>query len=132
MTDAITISVPISKVDDEKRLVFGWASIVEDNGNLVIDRQDDVIRPEEMEKAVYDYNVASRTANTDHMGGEKAVLVESIFFSAEKQASLGIDLKKQGWWVGYRVTDEEAWAGVKSGRYKAFSIEGASTRKALK
>ena len=41
----------IVKLNEEQRLVFGWASVIEDGeGNLVKDSQGDVIRAEEMEK----------------------------------------------------------------------------------
>jgi hypothetical protein len=36
-----------------------------------------------------------------------------------------------GWWVGFRVTDDEVWKAVKDGRYRMFSVHGRGTRKAL-
>ena len=36
-----------------------------------------------------------------------------------------------GWWVGFKVHDEEVWKGVKSGKYKMFSVHGSGMRKAL-
>ena len=45
----------LAKVDDDKRLVFGWANIIKDEeGQLLVDRQDDFIDSEdELEKAAY-------------------------------------------------------------------------------
>jgi hypothetical protein len=44
----ITWSGEFAKADEDKRQVFGWASIVEVDGQPVVDRQGDWISPEEM------------------------------------------------------------------------------------
>ena len=33
-----------------------------------------------------------------------------------------------GWWIGFKITDDDAWNRVKSGHYKMFSIEGQANR----
>lgn len=33
-----------------------------------------------------------------------------------------------GWWIGFKVTDEEVWQKVKDGTYPMFSIEGEAER----
>lgn len=68
----ITKATQIAKVDDEQRLVFGWASIVKDAAPL-----------------------------------------------------------PHGWWIGFKVLDDEVWKGVKDGRYTMFSIRGSGTRTAI-
>ena len=43
--------VDITKKDEEKQYVFGWAKIaVDENGNQLVDRQNDLIDPEELEQ----------------------------------------------------------------------------------
>ena len=114
----------IAKIDEDQNLVFGWLSVIEENGVPVVDHQDHVIDPAELEKAAYWYVVNSRVAGEMHTRfGFGEGLVESMMFTKEKQAALGIDLGKVGWWVGYRV-DDAAFAKVKSGELKAFSIGG--------
>ena len=36
----------ILKTDDEQRMVYGWASVVTEKGEPVVDRQGDVIEPD--------------------------------------------------------------------------------------
>ena len=115
-----------SKIDDEKRQVFGFFSVVEENGKPLVDYQGDVISPDELEKAAYSYVINSRMGDERHDERPKAVLIESMFFSKEKQEALGIDLNMVAWWGGFLVQDEELWQKIKSGRYSMFSIGGRS------
>lgn len=34
----------------------------------------------------------------------------------------------EGWWIGFKVTDDEVWEKVKDGTYPMFSIEGEAVR----
>lgn len=117
--------VEIEKIDDEKRIVWGWAYVCEDGGEGVVDHSGDVAEAAEVEKAAHSFNLDSRhgTVMHDEDGGQ---IVDSIFFSKAVQTALGIDLGKIGWFIGYRVDDDAAWAGVKSGKFKAFSIGGTA------
>ena len=38
------------------------------------------------------------------------------------------DLVPEGWWIGFKVTDDEVWKKVKDGTYPMFSIEGEAVR----
>ena len=42
----------ILKADEEQRMVYGWASVVTEKGEAVVDRQGDVIEPETLVRAV--------------------------------------------------------------------------------
>lgn len=114
----------IQKANDELRQVFGFFSVVETDGVPVVDSQGDVITAPEIEKAVYKYVKFSRMGDDRHDGRCKAVLIESMFFSKEKQEALGIDLGFVGWWGGFEVHDEVMWAKIKTGEYQSFSIGG--------
>jgi len=134
-TDTWQRDIQIAKLDEERRLVFGWLSVaVDKDGNPVVDSQDDVIFPEDLEKAAYDHVLWSRKSDSMHDQRPIGRLVESIVFTAEKQAALGLVAKGAqtplpvGWWVGYRVDDEAAWKRVKSGELRAFSIGGRGNR----
>ena len=124
-------SLSVMKSDDEKRLVFGWANVAaRADGDQVIDLQQDAIDPEELEKAAYEYVAEFGTAGEMHQRGGVGRLVESCMFTKEKARALGIPEESlpEGWWVGFRITDEEVWEKIKSGAYSMFSIEGTARR----
>jgi hypothetical protein len=116
--------IEITKADPEQRLIFGWASVVEVGGEAIIDKQGDIIPPDVLEKAAYDFVLHSRSGGDMHVRRDTSFLVESIVFTAEKQKAIGIDLGKVGWFVGFKVLDEELWATIKRGERPEFSIGG--------
>ena len=123
----------IYKTDDDKRLVFGWASIsITVDGEQLEDRQKDMIDPEDLEEAVYDYVLNFRDTGEEHIPTmrKKGKLVESCVFTAEKQKAMGIPegTLPIGWWIGFKIEDDAAWERVKNGTYKMFSIEGKANR----
>lgn len=123
----------IMKTDDDKRLIFGWASIaVKIDGEKVIDHQKDMIDPEDLEEAVYEYVLNFRDGGEEHIANlrKKARLVESCMFTKEKMQAMGIPegIVPEGWWIGFYVDDDEAWKKVKNGTYQMFSIEGQGIR----
>ncbi len=115
--------VPITKIELEKQIVWGWAYVSEENGAQVIDHGGDVAESEVVEKAAHGFVRDSRVGGVLHQD-EAGEIVDSLFFSKAVQEALGIDLHKVGWFIGFHVTDPEAWAGVKDGTYQAFSIGG--------
>ncbi len=126
----------ILKTDDDKRLVFGWASVsITVDGELLTDRQNDTIEPEILESAAYEYVLNFRDGGEEHIPSlrKKARLVESCVFTKEKQTALGIPegTLPVGWWIGFYVDDDEAWEKIKNGTYKMFSIEGTATRETI-
>lgn len=119
----------IQKSSDEKRLAFGWASISEDeSGTALVDLSEDVIDPETLENAAYEFVKLYREGGEMHERGDCAVLVESVVFTKEKMAAMGIPdgTLPTGWWIGFYVTDDGVWEKVKSGEYPMFSIEGTA------
>jgi len=129
---SVTLSGEVIKADKAKQLVFGWASIVEQGGKSVVDKQGDVISEDEMEKMAYKFTLTSRTAGEMHEKVGVGKLVESIAFTKEKQKALGIDLGKVGWWLGFKVTDNNVWNKIEKGEYKSFSIHGKGVRERIK
>lgn len=122
----------LTKVDDEKRLVFGWANIIKDeDGQLLLDRQDDYIdSEEELEKAAYQYVLNSRDGGEMHIRKGVSTMVESVVLTKEKQEALGIPegIVPTGWWIGFRVNDDRVWDQVKKGEYVGFSVHGTGKR----
>ena len=129
------LDVPIEKVDDEQRLAFGWANVaITKDGGLVVDRQGDFIDSiAELEKAAYTYVEESREAGHNHVRKGVGTLVESVVFTPEKLEKMGLPPGSVplGWWVGFRVSDEEVWKGVKDGTYAMFSVHGTGRRQAV-
>lgn len=121
----------LRKIDEAQRLVFGWFSVCEVDGEPLYDREGDMIPPAELEKAAYDFVLNARIAGEMHMRKGVGDLVESIMFTVEKQEVLGIDLGMVGWWGGFKVTDEEVWKKISKGDYPMFSIGGGGQRIAL-
>lgn len=126
----------ITKTDDDKRLVFGWASqITNADGTPMVDSEGDVIADEwELEKAAYDFVTNHRVAGEVHQrdGGKPVVVgecVESFVLTKAKRDALGLpDTMPLGWWVGFKVTDDNVWKAVKDGTYSSFSIGGRAIR----
>lgn len=116
----------MNRVDEEKRRVFGFFSVVAENDKEVIDYHGDVIASDDLEEAAYKYVMYSGMGDERHDERAKAMLIESMFFSKEKQMALGIDLGKVCWWGGFYILDDDLWQKVKSGQYPMFSIGGRS------
>lgn len=133
----------ISKVDEEKRQVFGWASLSSIDGEPVVDRQLDWVPIEETEKSAYAYMLDSRKGGDMHKRVKKdwrldeplhtADIIESFVVTPEKLVAMGLDENAlpHGWWVGFKVHDDEQWEKVKKGERTGFSIHGAGRRKEL-
>ena len=124
----------IMKSDDEKMLAFGWANVsMRVDGELIEDWQADIIEPEELENAAYEYVLLYREGGEMHERGGVAVLIESVVFTEEKMQAMGIPAGTLpvGWWIGFKVTDEDVWSKVKNGTYPMFSIEGTAIREEI-
>lgn len=128
----------ISKFDTDKRLAFGWCSLSEVDGEPVLDLQGDYAPIEEIEKSAYAYVQDSRVGGDMHARDglapkQTSSLVESFIATPEKLQQMGLseEVAKSvpvGWWVGFKVDDDEQWAMVKDGRRAGFSIHGRGSR----
>lgn len=119
----------IVKRDDQRQIAYGWASVFEVNGVPVVDRQGDVIAPEEIQWAAHSFLSDSRIGKALHGGDPVGRVVESVVLTREIQKSLGIDLGRSGWFVGMHIPDPATWERVKSGELSAFSIGGRGRRR---
>lgn len=141
----VKADLTISKVDTDQHLVFGWASVSQLGGQDVIDLQGDYVPIEEIEKSAYEYVLECRKGGDMHERVAKALttnwtqpkhtadLVESMVFTPEKYQALGIDPAGMpvGWFLGFKVNDEEQWSLVKSGGRTGFSVHGTGRREPL-
>jgi HK97 family phage prohead protease len=103
------IFVPIAKLDDEQRLVYGYAT------TEALDAHGEVVKREAIEAALPHY---MRFANIREMHQLSAVGVA-------KEA----EFDERGLYVKAKVVDDEAWAKIKEGVYKGFSIGGRVTER---
>lgn len=120
----------IEKVDRKARKIFGWASTsVDPRGVLVIDHDEDVIRPHELEKGAHNFALESRAMGEMHDNIGPGRLIESVFVDAQKR--LAMDLEgddRVAWWVGFKVDDDLVWKRVESGELLELSIGGTAKR----
>ena len=123
-----------AKADEDKQQVFGWASVVEVDGQPVVDLQGDYISVDEMERAGYSYVQKSRKGGDMHLRDnwqpiQKSEMIESFIVTPEKRAAMGLpDSVPSGWWVGFQVQDQSLWNDIREGRRTGFSIHGHGKR----
>lgn len=115
----------VVKIDDEMRVVWGWASVIEEGGRPVIDLQGDMISEKTLVAAAHGF-AGVRAIKAMHGGEDVGTLVESVVLTRALQKALGIDLGKVGWLIAAKIEDDAAWAKVKSGDFPAFSIGGTA------
>lgn len=126
--------VSICKSKDDQNLVFGWANVsILDDGNIPIDWQGDITAPYVLEDAAYEFVLNYRETGEMHEGECKGQLIESVMFTEEKMAAIGIPLGTipVGWWVGFYIPDDSVFEKIKSGQYKMFSIQGKAKKLTL-
>jgi phage head maturation protease len=101
--------IPLQKIDEEQRMVYGYAS------TEALDSQGETITRAAIIDALPDY---MRFANIREMHTMSAV---GVCKSAEPD--------EQGVYIAAKVVDDAAWAKVKEGVYKGFSVGGKSLAK---
>ena len=132
--DARQVPIPILKADDDLQVIWGWASVIEENGVPVVDLQGDLIDEDELVKAANAYMAECRKGGTMHMRGadgqviETSGTVQSMVFTKSLQKAMGIDLNLVGWLVAQHIPDPEQWAVVKRGALPALSIGATAVR----
>lgn len=131
MDTHFTQTVKISKTDNVRQIAFGWATMaLSKSGETVVDADQDIVPPAEMEDAAYVYVEHFGKFNERHGPVTKGVLVESLAVTPEKLEKMGLapDALPIGWWVGVHILDKAVWDKVESGEYSMFSIEGTAER----
>jgi len=126
----IELRFNVTKTAD-RGLVSGWANVaINADGSLPLDWQDDCIRPEVLETAAINFMANYRGSGVMHMGDSQGTVVESIVFTKDKQAALGIPdgIVPEGWFITVKLDNPEVFADVKAGKYRMFSIQGDARR----
>lgn len=125
----------ICKVDEERRVALGWAYVAKTaDGQPVVDHSGDTdVDPQNLEDVAFDYVLHSREGDEMHTEKVTSRLVESVVFTPEKLAKMGIaeGTVPLGWWVGFRIDSDATWAKVKDGSLRAFSVFGSGEREPI-
>lgn len=134
MLEKVSMNAEILKRDDERRIVWGWASVISENGEPVVDSQGDIISPEEMNKMADEFMMNVRSGKSMHFGENIGQFIHSFPVTKELSDAFGLGLDKEGWIVGLKVTDDKTWEDVQAGVYgdmPSFSIGGIGERHAV-
>lgn len=105
----IHLYTKIQKVDDEKRMVYGYCTTES------VDSQGEIVSREAIRRA---WSAYMEYANVREMHQPSAVGVTKEYQHDDT-----------GTWIGVKVVDNDAWVKVKEGVYKGFSIGGRITLK---
>ena len=120
--------------NDEQQTVTGWASVIEEGGQPLIDRQEDIIDEPILVKAAHDFILDSRAGKLMHQGKRVADVVESCVMTKELQKVLGVVVKNEkgqqivGWLITMKIRDPKLWEEAKNGEFTSFSIGGVGRR----
>lgn len=111
--------------------VYGWASVVDDGTQIVVDHDGDVIPARELERAVTAAGIGL-PLDVDHRKTRVGRIVESLWLDAAKRRALGVDeTGPTGWWIGAEVTDPATIARVEAGELPELSMRFARRRTLL-
>ena len=131
--DDFSIYIPISKMDDEQQIVFGWGLVNKINGELFEDSQGDLVEDYELEKAVYDFMLVPKHDEMHKRIVPTSKVVESFVVTDEKLSKMfpgeSIPQGKRGWWIGIKIYDKEIYKKHQTGEYSGFSITGSAQRR---
>jgi Putative phage serine protease XkdF len=127
------ISATVVEKREAEHRIFGWAVLSQKrDGSDLIDLQGDHVALPDLEAAVYEAMADGLNGGEMHQGDAEARIIESMVWTPEKAARLGIPegVLPTGWWIGQQV-GEETFQRVRVGDRLWFSIEGLGERQAL-
>lgn len=130
-TSAVTFKgefCEISKDNPDYQCAYGWAYVCKKDGKDVVDHSGDIWDISEIEKTARQFVCDCRVGGESHIYKGGAVLVHSLVFTKQVQEALGIDLQKEGWFVGFEVRDASLLQKIQKGELTMFSIGGAGIR----
>lgn len=134
---AVTHDDDGNKVDLQQ--IFGVAALVQEGDYLVVDKQDDMIMPEDLAAGVHEYVLECRHHGDMHQMVGTGRLIESLVITPELRKAYAkhgytLSFKNEAgeeccaWLTGFQIDDVDQWAKNKSGERPEFSIGGRSMR----
>jgi hypothetical protein len=113
--------IPITKVDTQKRQVWGWAATeTPDHANEIMDYDSSKPRWEKWSQDTMDRSGGKSLGNLRSM--HKPIAAGKLIEFRPDDASKGI-------YVGAEVVDEEEWRKVEAGVYTGFSVGGSYVKR---
>ena len=112
------------KVDEDQRLIIGWAIVSTEDGEPYIDLQDDHIPDGAMLKAAKDFAKGARVAKEMHFGDAIGQVVFLFPMTADIAKSLGIDTRRTGLLLAIEPESDEMLEKARTGEFTGFSIGG--------
>jgi hypothetical protein len=129
MTHSVVKSAEVLKLDTARRIAWGWASVSTLKGEMVVDRQGDIIAPDEMEKMADRFMASARTAKAMHEGDGIGEVLHSLPLTAELAKALGLESDREGWIIGMKIHDDAVWQKFVTKEFTGFSIGGNAKRR---
>ena len=117
MSNQISMFIPITKVNEQRREVWGWAAIEEP------DNSDEILDYESSKPHFLDWSNRAQKRS----GGKSLGNVRSMHqnVAAGKLIELRPDDVSKGFYVGAKIIDDGEWKKVEQGVYTGFSVGGS-------
>ena len=75
----------VYKTAEDQRLVFGWANVaIRTDGKTIVDSQNDIIAPEDLALAAYDYVLNFRESGTTLPCAKKPGWLKAVFLPKKR------------------------------------------------
>jgi hypothetical protein len=121
----------ILKVDESLGLVFGFAMVCKENGEIHVDLQGDDIPEHEMLKSALGFAKSERVAKEMHRGGQIGDVTFIFPLTTEIAKSLDITTKRTGLLIAMKPDDPEVLRKFANGEYTGFSIGGKAVHEVI-
>lgn len=121
----------ILKVDESLGLVFGFAMVCKEDGEIHVDLQGDDIPEHEMLKSAVGFAKGERIAKEMHKGDQIGDVTFIFPLTTEIAKSLDITTKRTGLLIAMRPEDPEVLRKFADGEYTGFSIGGKAIHEAV-
>jgi hypothetical protein len=121
----------ILKVDESLGLVFGFAMVCKEDGQVHVDLQGDDIPESEMLKCALGFAKSGRQAKEMHKGDAIGDITFIFPLTTEIAESMDIVTKRTGLLIAMRPEEREVLQKFASGEYTGFSIGGKAIHEAV-
>lgn len=125
--------IEIAKADDAQMRIFGVAmTATDETGAEVVDHQQQVVSPEEMAEAAFEWAALGGKSGVYHRPTEPGFvdqsghMIASAPLTAELRAAWGLPPGPATWVVGIQITDRDVWRRYQSGELRELSIRGSA------
>ena len=120
-------NIPLWKVDEEARTVYGWAMVCKENGEDYYDSDDQHIPEEVALEAFTGFMKTAKVHKAMHSGEAVGEVVFAFPMLTDIIKSLGIETGgKTGFVTAVYVEDDDVLQKFVTGEYKGFSIGGGA------